>query len=72
MNPNLLQSIEGQPVFVHAGPFANIAIGQSSVIADEVGTRFLGEPVINAERVDFDKFLIDKGEKIYTPLNLIE
>jgi len=42
MNPNLLQTIEGQPVFVHAGPFANIAIGQSSIIADELGTR-LGE-----------------------------
>jgi len=39
---------------------------------DEVGTRFLGEPVINAERVDFDAFLIEKGEKIYTPLNLNE
>ena len=39
LNPNLLQTIEGQPVFVHAGPFANIAIGQSSVIADELGTR---------------------------------
>jgi len=37
---------------------------------DEVGTRFLGEPVINAKRVDFDNFLIEKGEKIYTPLNL--
>jgi glutamate racemase len=36
---------------------------------DEVGTRFLGEPVINAERVDFDNFLMEKGEKIYTPLN---
>ncbi len=34
LNPNLLQTMEGQPVFVHAGPFANIAIGQSSVIAD--------------------------------------
>jgi formate--tetrahydrofolate ligase len=39
VNPNLLQTIEGQPVFVHAGPFANIAIGQSSIIADEVGTK---------------------------------
>jgi len=39
LNPNLLQTIEGQPVFVHAGPFANIAIGQSSIIADEVGTK---------------------------------
>jgi formate--tetrahydrofolate ligase len=39
LNPNLLQTIEGQPVFVHAGPFANIAIGQSSVIADLTGTK---------------------------------
>jgi len=39
INPNLLQTVEGQPVFVHAGPFANIAIGQSSIIADELGTR---------------------------------
>jgi len=36
MNPNLLQSLEGQPVLVHAGPFANIAVGQSSIVADEV------------------------------------
>jgi formate--tetrahydrofolate ligase len=39
INPSLVQTIEGQPVFVHAGPFANIAIGQSSVIADRLGTR---------------------------------
>ena len=39
LNPNLLQTIEGQPVFVHAGPFANIAIGQSSIIADLTATR---------------------------------
>jgi formyltetrahydrofolate synthetase len=39
INPNLLQTIEGQPVFVHAGPFANIAIGQSSIIADMLGTK---------------------------------
>lgn len=42
LNPNLMQSIEGQPVLVHAGPFANIAIGQSSIIADRVGLK-LGE-----------------------------
>jgi len=34
--PNLLQTIEGQPAFVHAGPFANIAHGNSSVVADGV------------------------------------
>lgn len=39
INPNLIQSIEGQPIFVHAGPFANIAIGQSSVIADRIGLK---------------------------------
>ena len=32
LNPNLMQTIEGQPVLVHAGPFANIAIGQSSIM----------------------------------------
>jgi formyltetrahydrofolate synthetase len=39
INPNLIQTIEGQPVFVHAGPFANIAIGQSSIIADRVALK---------------------------------
>jgi formyltetrahydrofolate synthetase len=39
LNPNLIQTIEGQPVLVHAGPFANIAIGQSSIIADLLATK---------------------------------
>ncbi|MBU4365812.1 MAG: formate--tetrahydrofolate ligase, partial [Verrucomicrobia bacterium] len=59
MNPNLLQTIEGQPVFVHAGPFANIAIGQSSIIADELGVR-LGEYHVTesgfAADIGFEKF----------------
>ena len=38
VHPNLLQTMEGQPMLVHAGPFANIALGQSSVIADRMGT----------------------------------
>jgi len=37
---------------------------------DEVGTRFLGKPLVNAERVDFDAFLMGHGEKIYKSLNL--
>ena len=37
--PNLLQTLEEQPAFVHAGPFANIAHGNSSVIADLLGTK---------------------------------
>lgn len=36
INPNMLQSVEGEPCFVHAGPFANIAVGQSSIVADKM------------------------------------
>ncbi len=39
LNPSLMQTLEGQPVIVHAGPFANIAIGQSSIIADRIGLK---------------------------------
>ena len=39
VKPNLLQTIEGTPVFVHAGPFANIAHGQSSIIADRIALK---------------------------------
>jgi len=59
INPNLLQSVEGQPVFVHAGPFANIAVGQSSIIADMLGTK-LGEYHVTESGfgvdVGFEKF----------------
>lgn len=37
IEPNLMQTCEQTPVFIHAGPFANIAHGNSSVIADELG-----------------------------------
>jgi formyltetrahydrofolate synthetase len=40
INPNLLQTLEGQGAFVHAGPFANIAHGNSSVIADLLAVRY--------------------------------
>jgi methylenetetrahydrofolate dehydrogenase (NADP+)/methenyltetrahydrofolate cyclohydrolase/formyltetrahydrofolate synthetase len=40
--PNLLQTLEGTPIFMHAGPFANVAHGQSSVIADEIALRLAG------------------------------
>jgi len=59
LNPNLLQTIEGQPVFVHAGPFANIAIGQSSIIADELGVK-LGDYLVTESGfgadIGFEKF----------------
>jgi formyltetrahydrofolate synthetase len=40
LKPNLMQTLEGQPAFVHAGPFANIAHGNSSVIADLIASRY--------------------------------
>lgn len=45
LHPNLMQTLEGQPAFVHAGPFANIAHGNSSILADQVAMR-LGDYVI--------------------------
>ncbi|MEG1500887.1 MAG: formate--tetrahydrofolate ligase, partial [Clostridiales bacterium] len=39
INPTLCSTLEGQPCLVHAGPFANIAIGQSSIIGDRLGLK---------------------------------
>ncbi len=59
INPNLMQTLEGQPVLVHAGPFANIAIGQSSVIADRVGLKIADYNVTESgfgADIGFEKF----------------
>lgn len=57
--PSLLQTIEGQAVLVHAGPFANIAIGQSSIVADYIGLKLsdyhLTESGFGAD-IGFEKF----------------
>ncbi len=45
IKPNLVQTLEGQPAFVHCGPFANIAHGNNSLVADRVGLK-LGDYVI--------------------------
>ena len=39
IKPNLMQTLEGTPAIVHAGPFANIAHGQSSIIADKIALK---------------------------------
>jgi len=39
IKPTLMQTVEGTPVFVHAGPFANIAHGNSSILADKIGLK---------------------------------
>ena len=59
LNPNLMQTIEGQPVFVHAGPFANIAVGQSSIIADKLGVKLSDYHVTESgfgADIGFEKF----------------
>ncbi len=43
--PNLMQTLEGTPAFVHAGPFANIAHGNSSIVADQIALK-LGDYVV--------------------------
>ncbi len=59
IHPNLMQTIEGQPVFVHAGPFANIALGQSSIVADrlalKLGDYHITESGFGAD-IGFEKF----------------
>ena len=59
IKPTLMQSIEGQPMFVHAGPFANIAISQNSVVADRLACA-LGDYVVTesgfASDMGFEKF----------------
>ena len=59
LNPNLMQTLEGQPCFVHAGPFANIAVGQNSIVADRVGLK-LGDYLVTesgfAADIGFEKF----------------
>ena len=45
IKPNLVQTLEGQPVFVHCGPFANIAHGNNSLVADRVALK-LGDIVV--------------------------
>jgi len=40
--PNLMQTLEGTPAFCHAGPFANIAHGNSSIVADQIALKLVG------------------------------
>ena len=59
INPTLCSSAEYQPVLVHAGPFANIAVGQSSIIADRVALKLFDYNVTEsgfAADIGFEKF----------------
>jgi len=59
VNPTLMCTVEYQPVMVHAGPFANIAIGQSSIIADRIGLKMFDYHVTESgfgADIGFEKF----------------
>jgi formate--tetrahydrofolate ligase len=60
IRPNLVQTIEGGPAFVHAGPFANIAHGNSSVVADRVALKLVDAVVTESgfgSDMGFQKFI---------------
>lgn len=59
INPTMCYTVEHQPVLIHAGPFANIAIGQSSVIADRLGLKLFDYHVTESgfgADIGFEKF----------------
>jgi len=59
INPTLMSTAEYQPCMVHAGPFANIAVGQSSIIADRVGLKLFDYHVTESgfgADIGFEKF----------------
>ncbi|MGD2126673.1 MAG: formate--tetrahydrofolate ligase [Desulfobacteraceae bacterium] len=59
INPTLMCTVEYQPCMVHAGPFANIAVGQSSIIADRVGLKLFDYHITESgfgADIGFEKF----------------
>ena len=59
INPTLCSTVEYQPLMVHAGPFANIAVGQSSIIADRIGLKMFDYHITEsgfAADIGFEKF----------------
>ena len=60
IKPNLVQTLEGGPAFIHAGPFANIAHGNSSVVADRIALKLVDAVVTEAgfgSDMGFQKFI---------------
>lgn len=61
LKPNLMQSLEGTPVMVHAGPFANISIGASSVIADKLALKLVGTPPNSKHKDQYGYVVTEAG-----------
>ncbi|KZV71645.1 FTHFS-domain-containing protein [Peniophora sp. CONT] len=61
IKPNMMQTLEGTPVFVHAGPFANIAHGNSSVLADRVALKLAGTEPGDADAKERVGYVLTEG-----------
>ncbi len=70
--PNLVQTLEGQPAIVHAGPFGNIAHGCSSIIADKLGMGYADHVITEAgfgSDLGFEKFMHIKTRQSGLPVS---
>lgn len=63
IKPNVMQTLEGTPVFVHAGPFANISIGASSILADKMALKLAGTAsnLSDEERRDQEGYVVTEA-----------
>src|SRR2546430_9308228 len=70
IKPNLVQTLEGQPAFVHCGPFANIAHGNNSLVADRVALK-IGDYVVTESGFGPDMGM-EKFFDIHCPVGRLE
>ncbi|EGW34131.1 uncharacterized protein SPAPADRAFT_134523 [Spathaspora passalidarum NRRL Y-27907] len=63
IKPNIMQTLEGTPVFVHAGPFANISIGASSILADKMALKLAGtsKDLDDEERAEQEGYVVTEA-----------
>ncbi|RLV90198.1 C-1-tetrahydrofolate synthase mitochondrial [Spathaspora sp. JA1] len=63
IKPNIMQTLEGTPVFVHAGPFANISIGASSILADKMALKLAGTStdLSDEERAEQEGYVVTEA-----------
>jgi formyltetrahydrofolate synthetase len=60
--PTLMQTLEETPVLVHAGPFANIAHGNSSIVADQIALKLVGPDGFVVTEAGFGADIGERGQ----------
>ena len=68
IKPTMMQTVEHTPVLVHAGPFANIAHGNSSIIADQIALKLVGEDGFCVTEAGFGA---DIGGWVYNCMDIV-